>query len=198
MKSTLLIILIGLTMIAFGQANQGQNRIETICVIGLKRIPDNKIEYSTNGLVIQFSKELIVNNIDEWISSHNKTNDTTEYSQSDLIKISQLLQLTKNYYVEKTNKNLLEPVSIVKNDKSTLEDYSLIAAANNIFHEDVLCKMIENGECKLYSNGFQQKSITKAKVTVTNLGNTDISIRYFSQNSKEIINCCPCENIMSN
>ncbi|MPM09033.1 hypothetical protein SDC9_55349 [bioreactor metagenome] len=200
MRTTLLILIILTQSVAFGQSHQKHSQIEDLRIIGLKQIPDTDIELSVEGLIVKFSRNLIIKDLEEWTNENNGLLDTLEYSKSEILKIKETLMLTRAYYNDKTNIKLIEPINIkgVDKNQNNLEYASLLAAASIIFHEKIVCKMMENGEFKLFSNGYQQKSITKAKVTENYLGGTDVSIRYFSQDNKEITKCCPCETILSN
>ncbi len=186
------------SMIGFGQGHPFSINIEILKDIQLKESPNCEIEYSKDALLLKFSRKLLVDNIDLWITNHENDCDTLEYSRSEVQKITEMLLATKKYYSDSSFDKMLEPFSIINIDTNEFsrKDYFALFTANIIFREEIIGKMLENGECLLFSKGLQQKSITKARVSEDWRCITDISTRYFTSNREEIFKCCPCETIL--
>ena len=198
MKTHILTILIFLTLLSSGQ-NNSTIKIEPLRIIASKSLPDIELEYNINGIVLRFSKSLSLKYLDNLqLRNPETTFDTSAFTKQDLENVAFLMKSIREYLSSSGIIKLTVPLDISKFvDKDS--NYSAATMGSVIsFNDDLICQMLDSGEFNIFSNGIKLNSITKSHVVENFLGSHSETIRYYSENSKELKTCCPCEYIMAN
>ncbi|WP_062040323.1 hypothetical protein [Lentimicrobium saccharophilum] len=198
MKTIILTILIFLALLSSGQ-NQSTKKIELLKIISSKSLPDTELEYSVNGIVLRFSKSLSLKYLDSLqLRNFETTLDTSAFSKQDLENVALLIKSIREYLNSSGIIKLTVPLNFdIIVDKDANYSGAILGSVNSL-HDDLICQMLDSGEFNIFSNGIKLHSITKAHVVEEDLGSRSETIRYYSENSKELKTCCPCYFLLSN
>ena len=171
--------------------------IEPLRIIASKTLPDTDLEYNINGIVLRFSKSLAIEYWDSLLLGNYKTTfDTFTYSKQDLENLTFVMKSIRDYLCESGIIKLTVPIDMNKIvDKKLILSPAIFGA--NGFYDDLICQMLDSGEFNIFSNGIKLNSITKARVVETISPSRSETIRYYSESSKELKTCCPCEFILA-
>ena len=198
MKTHILTILIFLTLLSSGQ-NNGTLKIEPLRIIASKSLPDTELEYNMNGIVLRFSKSLLLKYTDSLsIRNYLTTHDTSFFSNQDLENLALMMKSIREYYIISGIITLTVPLDIYKVEAKNSDIRAAIIGSAIGFYSDLICQMLDSGEYNIFSNGIKLNSITKAHVVEKTFYSRSETIRYYSENNKELKTCCPCEYILAN
>jgi hypothetical protein len=198
MKIIILTILIFLTLLSSGQ-NNSTTKIVPLRIIASKSLPDTEMQYNTNGIVLRFSKSLFLEYSDSLaIRNYLTTPDTSVYSIQDIESLALILRSIREYFIDSGIINLTVPTEIYKGAEVKSDFSAAIIGSAIGFYDDMICQMLDSGEFNIFSNGIKLNSVTKAHVVEKTSSSRSETIRYYSENNKELKTCCPCEYIMTN
>ncbi len=198
MKTIILTTFIFFSLLSTGQ-NNSTLKIEPLRIIASKSLPDTELEYNINGIVLRFSKRLLLKYSDSLsIRNYETTLDTSFFSDQDLENLALLMKSIREKYIISGIINLTDPLDIFKVIANNSDIKAAIIGNAIGFYDDLICQMLDSGEFSIFSNGIKLNSVTKAHVVEKTLSSRSETIRYFSENSKELKTCCPCEYIMAN
>ncbi len=198
MKTPFLTLLIFLTLLTSGQSNSFK-KIEPLKIIASKSLTDTELEYNISDIVLRFSKNLFLKYTDSLsIRNYETTLDTSFFSNQDLENLSFLIKSIREKYINSGIINLTDPLDVYEFVAKNSDIKAAIIGNAIGFYDDLICQMVDSGEFNIFSNGIKLNSVTKAHVIEDVLGTRSETIRYYSENSKELKTCCPCEYIFAN
>ena len=198
MKTLLSTILLFLAILSFGQ-NNSTKEIEPLSIIASKILPDTDLEYTINGIVLKFSKDLALDYWDLLVpGKYETTFDTSAFSKQDLEDLTCTMKSIRDYLGGSGIIKLTVPLDIGKiADENLILSIATIAAVND-FYNDLICHMLDSGEFNIFSDCIKLHSVTKAHVVETTFSSRSEEFRYYSETSKELKTCCPCYYILGN
>jgi hypothetical protein len=109
-----------------------------------------------------------------------------------------MIKSIREYYIVSKILTLTVPLDFSKVEAKNSDIRAGIIGSAIGFYDDLICQMLDSGEFNIFSNGIKLNSITKSHVIENFLGSHSETIRYYSENSKELKTCCPCEYILAN
>ncbi len=191
-------MLIFSALLSSGQ-NNSTMKIEPLRIIASKSLPDTELKYNINGIVLRFSKSLLLKYTDSLsIRNYVTSHDTLVFSNQDLESIAFILKSIREYYIVSGIINLTVPTEIYEVAEVKTDISAAIIGSAIGFYADLICQMLDSGEFNIFSSGTKLNSVTKAHVVEIFLGSRSETIRYYSENNKELKTCCPCEYSMAN
>ena len=174
-------------------------KVEPLGIIASKTLPDTELEYTMNGIVLRFSKSLLLKYTDSLsIRNYLTTHDTSVFLNQDLENLALMIKSIREYYITSGIITLTVPIDTNKVEAKNSDIKSAIIGSAIGFYGDLICQMLDSGEFNIFSNGIKLNSVTKAHVVEKTLSSRSETIRYYSENNKELKTCCPCEYIMAN
>ena len=174
-------------------------KVEPLRIIASKTLPDTELEYNMNGIVLRFSKSLLLKYTDSLsIRKYLATQDTSVFSNQDLENLALMIKSIREYYIISGIITLTVPIDTNKVEAKNSDTISAIIGSAIGFYSDLICQMLDSGEYNIFSNGIKLNSITKAHVVEKTFYSRSETIRYYSENNKELKTCCPCEYILAN
>ncbi len=198
MKTYILTIFVFLALLSYGQNNNAM-KIEPLRIIASKSLPDTELEYNINGIVLRFSKSLLLKYTDSLsLGNYLTTHDTSVFSNQDLENLALMMKSIREYYIVSGIINLTAPTETYKVAEVKSDIGVAIIGSAIGFYDDLICQMLDSGEFNIFSNGIKLNSVTKAHVVEKTSSSRSETIRYYSENNKELKTCCPCEYIMAN
>ncbi len=198
MKTYILTVFLFLTLLSAGQ-NSSTMKVEPLRIIASKTLPDTELEYNMNGIVLRFSKSLLLKYTDSLsIRNYLATHDTSVFSNQDLENLALMIKSIREYYIISGIITLTVPFDTYKVEAKNSDTISAIIGSAIGFYGDLICQVLDSGEFNIFSNGIKLNSVTKAHVVEKTLSSRSETIRYYSENNKELKTCCPCEYIMAN
>jgi len=198
MKTYILTIFVFLALLSSGQ-NNSTTKVEPLKIIASKSLSDTELEYNMNGIDLRFSKNLLLKYTDSIsIRNYLNTYDTSVLSNQDLENLALMIKSIREYYIINGIFTLTVPLDTYKVEANNSDIRSDIIGSAIGFYGDLICQMLDSGEFNIFSNGIKLNSVTKAHVVEKTSSSQSETIRYYSENNKELKTCCPCEYIMAN
>ena len=186
MKILIIIILIFIEAFVYGQDLGNFKIVDTLKIIKLRHLPDQRIRYLNEDFEFQFSKKVSIKVIDTLLKSSEselENKDTMFYTKVQRLKDIKDLRTVHYYIKDQDFIKLRKPLFDEKIDNP-------LALTDSLF-EFIAPAMIDAGRFRLFLNGKQQSTLIKVEVSYGNNNYSQSEIRYLSETGKEVWTCQP-------